>query len=249
MNHQDLYQTAESEWHTYIHHPFVMALAQGTLPEIAYLHYLQQDFLFLKHYARAHALAIVKADNLSQMKSHLPSLMALLDNEIFHHVQYCAQWGLSLQDMENQPESVGTVAYTRFVMDCGFSGDHTDLLVALAPCGWGYADIGRWINTHSETQWVQNPFQDWIDLYRGDGFQHARTRIQSELDRALKDIPLASEKGQKLCHIFKTATQMEAAFWQQSLDATQQHIHLSTANILKNTVQITTKLPTEKIIC
>ncbi len=220
MNHHDLKNFAQAEWKAYTEHPFVLALIEGRLPHETYLHYLQQDFLFLKQYARAHALAIVKSDDLTTMKSHLPSLMALLDNEIFHHVRYCQQWGCTLNDLEQQPESVGTVAYTRFVLDCGFSGDHTDLLVALAPCGWGYADIGAGLLNHPKTQWAQNPYKDWMHLYSGDEFQQARTRIQLELDHAMKDIPLNSAKGQKLCQIFLTATKMEIAFWQQSLDAT-----------------------------
>ncbi len=220
MNHHDLKQFAHTEWQQYTQHPFVIHLVEGTLLPETYLHYLQQDFLFLKQYARAHALAMVKSDNLDTMKSHLPSLMALLDTEISHHVRYCQQWGFTLTDLEQQAEAVGTVAYTRFVLDCGFSGDHTDLLVALAPCGWGYADIGHWLMTHPNTQWTDNPYQDWMTLYSGEGFQQARTRIQTELDNAMKDIPLESPKGQKLCRIFLTATQMEIAFWQQSLDAT-----------------------------
>jgi len=36
------------------------------LAEVSFHHYLQQDFLFLKHYARAFALAIYKSQSLAQ---------------------------------------------------------------------------------------------------------------------------------------------------------------------------------------
>ena len=49
------------EWNRYIRHEFVGRLGDGTLPESAFRHYLQQDYLFLIHFARAYALAGYKA--------------------------------------------------------------------------------------------------------------------------------------------------------------------------------------------
>ncbi|WP_456264842.1 thiaminase II/PqqC family protein, partial [Neptuniibacter marinus] len=92
-----------------------------------------------KHYVRAYALAIYKADNLEDMRRALPSVQALLDTEIAHHVAYCTQWGISEAEMEQETEAFGTVAYTRFVLDAGMSGDLVSLYAALAPCSIGYA--------------------------------------------------------------------------------------------------------------
>jgi len=79
MNHQALIKACQDEWDNYIEHPFVQQLALGELPSVAFLHYLKQDFLFLKHYTRAYALAIYKANTLSEMRMALPSVKALLD--------------------------------------------------------------------------------------------------------------------------------------------------------------------------
>ncbi len=64
MNHQDLINACQQEWLAYTEHDFVKQLAVGTLAQQAYLHYLKQDFLFLKQYARAYALAIYKPKHL-----------------------------------------------------------------------------------------------------------------------------------------------------------------------------------------
>ena len=50
---------------------------------------------------------------------------------------------ISPDDIETAREHQATVAYTRFVLDCGAAGDLLDLHVALAPCVIGYAEIGR----------------------------------------------------------------------------------------------------------
>ena len=49
-----------ADWTGYTWHPFVQRLSDGTLPLPAFRHYLIQDYLFLIHFARAKALAVVK---------------------------------------------------------------------------------------------------------------------------------------------------------------------------------------------
>ncbi|MFT6984884.1 MAG: thiaminase/transcriptional activator TenA, partial [Psychromonas sp.] len=68
MNHQDLINACREDWDAYTQHAFVQQLAKGTLAQSCFLHYLKQDFLFLKQYARAYALAIYKARTLADMR-------------------------------------------------------------------------------------------------------------------------------------------------------------------------------------
>jgi len=218
MNHQALIKACQDEWDNYIEHPFVQQLALGELPSVAFLHYLKQDFLFLKHYTRAYALAIYKANTLSEMRMALPSVKALLDSEIAHHVDYCAQWGVTECAMEAEPEAFGTVAYTRFVLDTGMAGDLIDLYVALAPCAIGYAVIGQQLASAKATVIDGNPYASWISMYAGEEYQSSVATSSKELDALLADIDITSERGQRLCQIFSTATRMEIAFWQQGLD-------------------------------
>jgi len=224
MNHQYLIHACESEWKQYTEHAFVQQLATGELASSSFLHYLKQDFLFLKQYTRAYALAIYKARTLAEMRMALPSVQNLLGAEIAHHVSYCADWNINEAQMEAEPEAIGTVAYTRFVLDTGMSGDVIDLYVALASCAIGYAVIGeRLLSTEAltskSTQLENNPYATWINMYASDEYQSGVQKSIEQLNALLADIDLSSQRGQRLCHIFKTATRMEVAFWQQGLDA------------------------------
>lgn len=218
MKYQDLIHACQPEWNAYTQHPFVNQLGSGELEQPCFLHYLKQDFLFLKQYARAYALAIYKARTLMDMRLALPSVTALLETEIFHHVHYCENWDLSEQDLENEPEDVATVAYTRYVLDAGMQGDIVDLYVALAPCAIGYAVIGQRLIEDPKTIIEDNPYRTWIELYAGDDFQQNVAKSKVHLDGLLREISLESQRGQALIHTFKTATQMEIAFWQQGLN-------------------------------
>ncbi|CAM4185445.1 thiaminase II [Vibrio agarivorans] len=219
MKVQDLIEACRDDWQAYTEHAFVRQLAAGTLAQPCFLHYLKQDFLFLKQYARAYALAMYKAQTLADMRRALPSVHALLDSEIAHHVTYCEQWGLSEIDLENEPEDFGTVAYTRYVLDAGMAGDLVDLYAALAPCSIGYAVIGKMLCEDESTVIDGNPYASWIQLYGGDEFQTGVAAGEEYFNGLLAEIDINSQRGQNLVHIFRTATRMEVAFWQQGLDA------------------------------
>ncbi len=219
MNHQDLIQACRSDWEEYTQHSFVQQLASGSLEQPCYLHYLKQDFLFLKQYARAYALAIYKARTLEDMRDALPSVHALLDSEIAHHVSYCKEWGLSETDLEAEAEDFGTVAYTRYMLDAGMTGDLIDLYAALAPCSIGYAEIGRQLLSDPETKLDENPYASWIQLYGGEEFQQSVAQGTKTIDKLLAEVELDSPRGRNLIQVFKTATRMEVAFWQQGLNA------------------------------
>lgn len=209
----------QQDWDDYVNHPFVRQLAQGTLPQSCFAHYLQQDFLFLKQYARAWALAVYKSDTLEQMRANLPAVQGLLDHEISLHVAYCADWGLDEASLQAVAEETATVAYTRYVLDCGQSGDQLDLHVALSPCSVGYAAIGRLLMEQSDTVLEGNPYRPWIEMYCGEKFQQGAQSHLDYLNTLLAELPNDSPRWPRLQHIFSTATRMEVAFWQQGLNA------------------------------
>ena len=132
---------ASAEWRAYTEHPFTAGLADGTLPETAFRHYLVQDYLFLIEFARAYALAVYKSPQLTDMREAASGLSAILDVEMNLHVKLCAGWGLSPRDLEQAPPASEMLAYTRYVLDAGMRGDLLTLRVALAPCVIGYAEI------------------------------------------------------------------------------------------------------------
>src|SRR5919112_242553 len=93
-----------AEWEAYVWHPFVRRLSDGTLPLPAFRRYLVQDYLFLIQFARAEALAVVKAESVEAMREKAGAVAAILD-ETRLHLSYCADWGLAEADVRATPES------------------------------------------------------------------------------------------------------------------------------------------------
>jgi thiaminase/transcriptional activator TenA len=205
------------EWDRYVRHEFVRRLGDGSLPRTAFRHYLQQDYLFLIHFARAYALAGYKAETLADLRAAAATMSALVDHEMTLHVAYCAGWGLTEVEMEALPEDPATIGYTRFVLERGMAGDLLDLHVALAPCVIGYGEIGRWLDSDRATRRDGNPYADWIAMYAGADYQKVAAGAIATLD-ALMARRGGENRIDALVRTFRAATELEVSFWQMGLD-------------------------------
>jgi thiaminase (transcriptional activator TenA) len=208
-----LKSAAASEWRAYAEHPFTDAMADGSLAEAAFRHYLVQDYLFLIEFARAYALATYKSPTLADMREGAAGLSAILDVEMDLHVKLCAGWGLSRDDLERAPPAPEMLAYTRYVLDAGMRGDLLALKVALAPCVIGYAEIATRLAAHPKAQAPTNPYRVWIAEYASAAYQEVATRARDHLDR-LAGRYATPVREAELVAIFKEATRLEADFWE-----------------------------------
>ena len=206
---------APSEWASYVAHDFVRRMGAGTLPAAAFRTYLVQDYLFLIQFARAYALAVYKGRSLADMRAAKAGLSAILDVEMDLHVRLCGRWGLTPADLEAAPEARATVAYTRYVLDCGAAGDLLDLHVALAPCIVGYAEIGRALAPLAAGP--DHPYGEWIGEYAGEAYQEIARAARAHLD-ALAAEAMTEARFGALARIFATASRLEADFWSMALE-------------------------------
>lgn len=213
-----LRDAGSSAWSDYVGHEFVSGLADGTLPEAGFRHYLGQDYLFLIHFARAYALAAYKADSLAEIRDAAAGMSAIVDTEMSLHVAYCAAWGLDEASMEGLPEATATMAYTRYVLEKGGQGDLLDLYVALAPCVIGYGEIGARLAADEKTQRAGNPYASWIEMYASEEYQGVARAHGAALDR-LWQSRAGGERLGALTRNFEQATRLEVEFWQMGLEA------------------------------
>ena len=209
------------DWQAYTRHAFVRQLGDGSLPQACFRHYLVQDYIFLKHFARAYALAVYKSEAIEDMRQAAATLDALLNAEMSLHVRVCAGWGLSEADMLATPEHPANMAYTRFVLERGLAGDLLDLLVALAPCVAGYGEIGLWLKADPATRLDGNPYIDWIETYGGADYLDVARAAMAQLERVaewrLGADSASSGRWPSLQETFTAATRLEIGFWDMGL--------------------------------
>jgi thiaminase/transcriptional activator TenA len=112
------------------------------------------------------------------------------------------------------PEAGANLAYTRYVLEAGLSGDFLDLLAALMPCVLGYGEIGARLAREAAPD---TPYRDWIDSYAGADYQaachrggktHGQRHPQTPWPGAGNQPPLGGAGDR-----FATATRLEVGFW------------------------------------
>jgi thiaminase (transcriptional activator TenA) len=204
-------------WQAYTHHEFVSGIQRGDLPKAAFQYYLQQDYIFLIHFARAYALAIFKSHSLAEMRVVSDTLHGLINVEMDMHVSYCKEWGIDTDKLEQIEEAPENLAYTRYVLDRGMSGDVFDLLIALSPCVVGYGEIGARLKDSNRTVIENNPYTSWIDMYASEDYQEVVVNTRNHLDE-LADRHLTEQRKAHISKTFRDATRLEVGFWQMGLD-------------------------------
>lgn len=212
------WREATPAWSAYTRHAFVSGLGDGTLPRAAFLHYLKQDYVFLIHFSRAWALAVTKADTVEEMRLAAGTVNGLINEEIALHIQTCSKAGIDETTLFATEERQENLAYTRYVLDAGHSGDLIDLLATLAPCVMGYGEIGAHLNVTR----TSDIYADWIDTYSGPQYQTLCHNVGALIDgavaRRLGNDPTASPRWAALQGRFAMATKLEIGFWGMGLD-------------------------------
>lgn len=212
-------EVAGQAWQDYTCHAFVQGLGDGTLPRPAFLHYLRQDYVFLIHFSRAWALAAAKSETVEELRTASEAVHALATVEMPLHLRICAQAGLDAATVEATEEAAENLAYTRYVLEAGYSGDFLDLMAALAPCVLGYGEIGARLGAQPDHE--NGPYADWINTYAGDDYQglcrDVGALIDGSLARRLGCAWAESPRFATLAARFATATRLEVGFWDMGL--------------------------------
>ncbi|KAI5821359.1 Phosphomethylpyrimidine kinase-domain-containing protein [Pyronema omphalodes] len=208
----------KSVWKDFTHHDFVKRLGAGTLDKDQFCYYLKQDYLFLIQFCRAHSLAGSKATTMEDAAASARTVQLLYDESRLH-IEYCAGFGLSQADVEATEEDVACTSYTRYVLDIGHTDDVLALNVAMAPCLFGYHEIGKWLLKSENTKHgKENPYYDWILTYASSDSYVESVRLGRKiLEEKVRSA--GPERVEELVDIFYQATKLERGFWDMGLRA------------------------------
>lgn len=201
---------SEPDWEALLTHRFVTELADGTLALTRFRFYLEQDRLYLLEFARLIALAAARAGDEAQLRWFAGVLGQTLDGELAENERLLSR--LTVEEVADhrggRELSPAAAAYTGWLHQVGLRGSLLDLTVALLPCPWSYAEIGRrYAGRASEHPY----YRDWL-AYQGS----AEARAFADEMIALVESEVAGMEAARfdsLAAVFATATRHELAFW------------------------------------
>src|SRR5690625_3745425 len=109
-----LWKKVQPIWESYLEHPFVTGIGEGTLDEEKFKHYMKQDYVYLIEYSRIFALGSAKAQDLNTMQVFANLLHGTLNIEMELHREYAATFNISPEELENTKASATMTAYTSY---------------------------------------------------------------------------------------------------------------------------------------
>jgi thiaminase/transcriptional activator TenA len=161
--------------------PFNAALAAGTLERSKFRHYMLQDAVYLKGYARVLALGAAKAPTADDILEFSKAAETAIVVERALHAGYLDQFGVSAAEVEAAEPSPACAAYVNFLLAEAVTGTFATLVGAVLPCFWVYREVGLHIAAKTATD---NFYQAWIDTYSDESFSAAVDRMIAIYNRA-----------------------------------------------------------------
>ncbi len=204
----DLWRSIEHTYTEILAHPFLTGLTDGTLPEERFRHYVLQDALYLRDYARALSLAGVRSpgeDTLVMFNEH--SAGAIMVERSLHD-SFLKDLNIPEGELDRTPMAPTTLAYTSYLLRTASLGDYPEVLGAVLPCYWIYAEVGKSLLEKGSPHTM---YQKWIETYGGEDFNALVEAVLDVTDRACEDLSLSRKK--QVTGSFVTTSRYEWMFW------------------------------------
>ena len=200
---EHLVESNRDLWMALAGHPFVLGLADGTLPNGALQAWVQQDRIFVVEERR-----VVAALRAHGLPSRLDDLLADLDHNLVLEAETFTQTAIDrgvAPEVEPWPVCLGYTSYLR----CAALDGALEGLTALYAAERAYLDTWTAVAKLSP---ADSPYHAWIQNWSGEPFRGFVSALGRDLDQ------LAAAPSPALAHrlgtIFTGAARFELAFWE-----------------------------------
>ena len=201
-------------WNRHLEHPFVVALGDGTLSQASFEFYIRQDALFLDELTKTFGYAATKSSDRDELEQFGRLLLNTIQVELSLHQQYGKRFGLTPAEMAATRMAPTNYAYTRHLLFIAATGTLPELLTAILPCAWIYANVGNHFTSQNLPLVPDHPYADWLSTYASPDFDAVGSWLRERLDAHAVHISPNTEA--RLHDIFLTSTRYEWLFWEMA---------------------------------
>ena len=208
---ETLREESSELWEGLHRHPFLREMAAGTLPLDTFRFFIEQDlYFFLPDLCRAVAIGAAVARDEREMRHFAEELVAVVERESENNrllLERLIAMGAADRGGSSVP-GPASVAYAGYLVSTAVRGGPLEVMTALLPCTWSYADIGLRLRDEIAAHPV---YADWVGFLCGEEYQELIVGRRRTLDELAER---ADEKyRRRLAEIFRMATRLEHLFW------------------------------------
>jgi thiaminase (transcriptional activator TenA) len=188
--------------------PFNAELADGTLPEQKFRHYIVQDAHYLIGFGRALSLAAAKAPDPDGIVQFSRAAQDAIVVERALHGGFFRDYGIRAETFDATPRTPACDHYVSWLLATAYAEPFEVVCAALLPCFWIYAEVGADIFSRARPD---NPYRAWIDTYAGEEFATAVALMIAATDAAAAGA--SPGLAERMHRAFAHATRLEWLFW------------------------------------
>lgn len=195
-------------------HPFVRALADGSLDPKIFRFYQIQDAKYLESFSDACAILSTRVTDPEDKLWLIDAARMALVVESQLHMGYGKTLGYDANTIAETEPTPNNLAYQNHMISSVVKGSVVEGFAAIAPCPWLYIDLGQHLLKEKGTISDDHPYASWLLMYSDPGFNEYMTNL---LARLQKYADLSDEDSKKRAVVaFQQSCNYEWMFWEQA---------------------------------
>lgn len=205
---------AAESWGAAAAHPFVRALADGTLDARRFRFYQMQDARYLEAFSDACALVSVRCPDPADKLWFVDAARLALVVEGELHAGYGRALGYTAADIAALPLTPSNQAYQSHMVARATAGTLVEAVAALAPCPWLYIELGQALERELGPVPDGHPYAAWLRTYANPAFDDYMANLLERLERFAAASDAAARERAKAA--FVASARYEWMFWEQA---------------------------------
>lgn len=184
---------------------FIAELKAGTLAREHFAYYLAQDAVYLRTYSRALSRASALAPSLAEQRFWARSAQQCLEEELALHD------GWLDPAVGEAVRNRATQQYGEHLQNTACSGSYGELVAAVLPCFWIYAELGRALHGDYVQFSGEHPYGAWLESYAAADFAQATASAVKIFDAAARNG--SAVERERMSRAFRESVQWELEFF------------------------------------
>mgnify|MGYP006290781829 FL=1 len=205
---------ADDTWTEAFDHPFVHALAEGTLETDTFTFYQMQDARYLEAFADAASLLSTRCTDPDDKLWFIDAARLALVVEGELHEGYGKALGYGPEDIRQLRLTPNNRAYQNHMIERAQRGSLVEGVAALTPCPWLYVELGQRMEREMGDIPEDHPYAEWLAMYRDPEFNEYMDNLLERLQRFADAADEAARRRAKTA--FTTSVRYEWMFWDQA---------------------------------
>ncbi len=205
---------AANAWGASFDHPFVLALADGSLDSEKFRFYQMQDARYLEAFADACSIISTRIDDPTTKLWFIEAARLAIVVEQQLHRGYGERLGYTEEDIRALELTPNNRAYRDHMISSATRGSLVEAIAAMTPCPWLYTALGGHLASTLGAIPEEHPYAEWLRTYSDPGF----VTYTNELLAILEDV--AAQHGDELRDraraAFTVSARYEWMFWEQA---------------------------------